>query len=177
MKNIMVVVCGSVAAYKSAKITDMLVAKGFNVHVAVTASACEFVTPMTFKTISNNFVLTNESKHDFDGVAHVELMKNADLVIIVPATANMIAKVANGIADDIVSSMLIVKSDVPRLFAPAMNVSMYENQVVQDNIKKMQQYGWQEIKPVKSRLASGEYALGALEEEDIIVELIEEKIS
>ncbi len=177
MKNIVIVVSGSIAAYKSAKISDLLVTKGYNVNVAITNSACEFVTPLTFKVISNNFVLTEDTKQDYDGVAHVEILKNADLVLIAPATANIIGKVANGIADDIISAMLIVDTEVPRLFAPAMNVSMYENQIVQDNISKMKKYGWQEIKPIENRLACGEYAKGALEDENVIVQMIEEIIN
>lgn len=177
MKNIMIVVSASVAAYKTAKITDLLVAKGYNVNIAITKNACKFVTPLTFKTISNNFVLTDYTIQDYNGVAHVELMKNADIVVVVPATANIIGKMANGIADDIVSSMLVVDVDVPRIFAPAMNVNMYENEIVQANINKLKNYGWEEIKPIRGHLANGEWAIGALEDEYNIVEIIEEKIS
>ncbi len=175
MKRIVLVVSGSIAAYKAADIASKL-SNQFHIDVIMTNGATKFITPLTLQTLTKNPVRTetfNESTSDVD---HIELAKNADLILIAPATANLIGKVASGIADDLASTVLAVNNEAIKLVAPAMNTNMYLNPIVQDNLKKLKKYGWDEIKPRKTMLACGDYGIGALENVEKIVETIEQKL-
>ncbi|OHB72018.1 MAG: phosphopantothenoylcysteine decarboxylase [Planctomycetes bacterium RBG_16_43_13] len=161
-KNVILGVTGSIAAYKAADIASALVQKGINVTVIMTASATKFITPFTLQTLTRNRVLCDQ--FDIDSVidpSHISLTDKNDLVLIAPATANFIGKVANGIADDALTSlMLAVKC--PVLVAPAMNDRMYQNKAVQENMKKLKQFGYKFIDPEKGYLACGSYGDGRL---------------
>ncbi len=175
MKNIVLVVSGSIAAYKSAVIASRLVGE-YNVDVIMTNGATKFITPLTLQTLTGNPVATNTFNEMTLEVDHIELAKNADLILIAPATANIIGKVANGIADDMASTVLAVASKAVRLVAPAMNTNMYLNPIVQNNLEKLKAYGWEEIQPKESLLACGDYGIGALADVEEIIEIINQKL-
>ena len=139
MKNIVVGVTGGIACYKAVEVVNDLTKKGYNVDVIMTKSAQEFVTPLTFQSLSHNKVITDMfDKIDKLDTEHISLAKKADLFLIVPATANVIGKIANGIADDMLTTT-VMATRAPVLIAPAMNTAMWENPIVQDNVKKLQQ--------------------------------------
>ena len=167
--NIVVGITGGIAAYKACGIVSYLKREGANVDVIMTKNACEFITPLTLETLSGNKVVIDMfNSPDYMDVKHISLAKKADLFLIVPATANIIGKVANGIADDMLSTT-IMATKAPVIFAPAMNNGMFENPIVQDNIKKLQNYGYKIIEPSIGHLACGYEAKGKLaKSEDII---------
>lgn len=172
-KTIVVGVTGGIAAYKSCDIVSKLKKLGFNIHVIMTKSACEFVQPMTFQTLSNNFVINHmfEEPKTWE-VEHIELAKKADMFLIVPASANFIGKMANGIADDMLTTTIMAtKSQV--VIAPAMNTNMYENSIVQDNIKKLKEHSCLFIEPDEGLLACGDIGKGKLAHVDTIVNYVE----
>ncbi|WAW14237.1 bifunctional phosphopantothenoylcysteine decarboxylase/phosphopantothenate--cysteine ligase CoaBC [Peptostreptococcus equinus] len=172
-KTIVVGVTGGIAAYKSCDIVSKLKKLGFNIHVIMTKSACEFVQPMTFQTLSNNFVINHmfEEPKTWE-VEHIELAKKADMFLIVPASANFIGKMANGIADDMLTTtVMATKSQV--VIAPAMNTNMYENSIVQDNIKKLKEHSCLFIEPDEGLLACGDIGKGKLAHVDTIVNYVE----
>ena len=151
-KTIVLGVTGSIAAYKIANLASMLVKLNADVHVIMTQNATHFITPMTFETLTNNkcIVDTFDRNFNFD-VKHVSLAKRGDLFLVAPCTANVIGKVANGICDDMLTTT-IMATKAPVLFSPAMNTGMWENPVLQDNLKKLQHYGYHVIEPVVGRL-------------------------
>ena len=160
--NIVIGMSGGIACYKVCSIISFLKKEGANVNVIMTKSALEFITVLTLETLSNNPVVTDmfekRIKHD---VEHISLARKADLLLIAPATANIIGKVANGIADDMLSTVIMAsKSKV--IFAPAMNDAMYENEIVQSNINKLKNYGYSFIEPDVGNLACGYKAIGKL---------------
>lgn len=162
MKKITIGVCGGIAAYKAASLISALKKYDLDIKVIMTKSATQFITPLTLETLSKNKVVTDmfeESNADF--VGHIEYGQNTDLLVIVPATANVIGKSANGIADDMLTSTIIA-STAPTLFIPAMNVHMYENKIVQDNIKKLKDYGYYFLEPDSGLLACGYEGKGKL---------------
>ena len=167
--NIVVGITGGIAAYKACGIVSYLKREGANVDVIMTKNACEFITPLTLETLSGNKVVIDMfNSPDYMDVKHISLAKKTDLFLIVPATANIIGKVANGIADDMLSTT-IMATKAPVIFAPAMNNVMFENPIVQDNIKKLQNYGYKIIEPSIGHLACGYEAKGKLaKSEDII---------
>lgn len=173
--NIILGVTGSIAAYKSAEIASKLKASGYNVTVIMTASARQFINPLTFQTLSKNQVIT----HLFEDVTydplHVSLADKADLIIIAPATANIIGKIASGIADDVLTCT-VVATKSPVLIAPAMDEGMYRNPIVQENIKKLKGLGYKFIGPEKGRLASGRIGLGRLAATALILEAIKKEL-
>ncbi|HLG29107.1 MAG TPA: flavoprotein [Candidatus Brocadiales bacterium] len=173
--NIILGVTGSIAAYKAAEIASKLKAVGHDVTVIMTASAQQFINPLTFRTLSKNQVIT----HLFEDITydplHVSLVDKADLVIIAPATANIIGKIASGIADDILTCT-VMATKAPVLIAPAMDDRMYKNPVVQENIKKLKGLGYKFIGPEKGRLASGRIGLGRLAAIELILEAIEKEL-
>ncbi len=175
MKRLLLVVSGSVAAYKSAYIVDKLVNE-YEVNVVMTKNACNFITPFQLQCLSKNHVATDIINHQSLCVDHIELAKRADVIIIVPATANIIGKVANGIADDMATATLIVQSKAKKFFAPAMNADMYNNPVVQRNIHTLINDGWKELKPRVGTLACGGKGLGTLAKEDEIVASLKEAL-
>ncbi len=175
MKNIVLIVSGSIAAYKAADITSKL-SKKYNVNVIMTQHAKEFITPLTLQVLSQNKVISGLFDPNTAEVDHIELAKKADLIIIAPATANIIAKLVHGIADDMASTVLAVNTTAKKFIAPAMNTNMYTNPVVQANLSKAKELGWKEIKPRETLLACGDYGIGALADVEIIIETINQQM-
>ncbi len=171
-KTIVLGVTGSIAAYKIANLASMLVKLNADVHVIMTQNATHFITPMTFETLTNNkcIVDTFDRNFNFD-VKHVSLAKRGDLFLVAPCTANVIGKVANGICDDMLTTT-IMATKAPVLFSPAMNTGMWENPVLQDNLKKLQHYGYHVIEPVVGRLACGDMGSGKMPSEETLLEHI-----
>ncbi|MEW6296382.1 MAG: bifunctional phosphopantothenoylcysteine decarboxylase/phosphopantothenate--cysteine ligase CoaBC [Thermodesulfobacteriota bacterium] len=171
-KNIVLGVTGGIAAYKAAEIVRLLVKDGATVRVVMTKNAREFITPLTLQTLSGNpvstetFSLTQESE-----IGHIRLADTADLVVIAPATANLIAKLAHGQADDLLTTVLLATT-APVLIAPAMNVHMYAHPVVQENIRKLTSLGYGFVEPAEGFLACGYEGKGRLAEPEDIVEEI-----
>ncbi|NLG93573.1 MAG: bifunctional phosphopantothenoylcysteine decarboxylase/phosphopantothenate--cysteine ligase CoaBC [Clostridiales bacterium] len=163
MKNIVLGVTGSIAAYKAADITNALTKSGYNVDVILTKGGAEFITPLTLQTLSKNRVYTDMFELDYPReVKHISLCKKADLFVIAPASADIIGKIANGIADDMLSTVALAMQGIPLLIAPAMNTRMYENPIVKDNLEKLKKYGYEIIEPKESLLACGDLGKGAL---------------
>ena len=174
MKNINIVIgiTGGIAAYKACGIVSYLKSEGANVDVIMTKNACEFITPLTLETLSGNKVITDMfEKPDHREVEHISLARKADLFLIVPATANILGKVANGIADDMLSTT-IMATKAPVVFAPAMNDGMYSNPIVQDNIKKLRDYGYKFIEPATGHLACGYDGKGKLAKSEDIIDYV-----
>ncbi len=171
-KNILIGVTGGIACYKVCEIISILKREGANVDVIITKNATEFITPLTLETLSKNKVVVDMFKEkDCVEVEHVSLAQKADLILVVPATANIIGKVANGIADDMLSTTIMVTPN-PVAFAPAMNNTMYTNPIVQDNIKKLKKYGYDFIEPIEGNLACGYKAIGKLAKKDTIIDYV-----
>lgn len=171
-KPIVLGVTGSIAAYKIANLASMLVKLNADVHVIMTQNATHFITPMTFETLTNNkcIVDTFDRNFNFD-VKHVSLAKKGDLFLVAPCTANIIGKVAGGICDDMLTTT-IMATKAPVLFSPAMNTGMWENPILQDNLQKLKQYGYQIIEPVEGRLACGDIGSGKMPSEEVLLEHI-----
>ncbi len=173
MKNVVLGVTGGIAAYKAIELVSRLRKLDINVDVAMTASAQKFVTPLTFQSMSQNPVITNmfDEPKAFE-IAHISLAKKADVFAIVPATANMIGKIANGIADDWIStSVMATKAKI--LIAPAMNTVMYASPMVKENIKKLENHGVNFVSPGAGRLACGDVGEGKLAlVDDILAEIL-----
>lgn len=161
-KTVVIGVTGGIAAYKALDVISSLRKNDIEVHVIMTKSAIEFVNPLSFQSLSQNMVVTDmfEEPKSWE-IQHISLAKKADLMLIVPATANIIGKVANGIADDMLSTT-IMAARVPVIFAPAMNTNMYNNPIVQVNIEKLKSLGYIFINPSKGRLACGDEGEGKL---------------
>lgn len=177
MKNVVLGVTGGIACYKSCEIVSRLKKLGFGVDVIMTQHACEFVQPLTFETLSSRPVVTDmfDRKHPWE-VEHISLAKKASIFVIAPATANIIGKLANGIADDMLSTTaMATKSKI--IIAPAMNTNMYENPVVQENMQKLKQRGYIFVEPVAGRLACGDVGKGKMAEPAEIVEKITQVLS
>lgn len=176
-KKVLLGVSGGIAVYKALDVISRLKKKGIEVKVIMTKSATEFVTPLSFQSLSENPVVINM----FDEpkaweIQHISLAKWADLVVVVPATANIIGKVANGIADDMLSTTIMAtKAEV--IFCPAMNTNMYENKIVQKNMATLKDLGYGFINPASGRLACGDIGRGKLENTEIIAEKIIKKLS
>lgn len=171
-KTVVVGVSGGVAVYKALDVISRLRKADIDVHVIMTKAATEFVTPLSFQSLSQNMVIHNmfEEPRAWE-IQHISLAKKADLMLIAPATANIIGKVANGIADDMLSTT-IMATKAPVIFAPAMNTNMYNNPIVQDNIKKLKDYGYGFIEPASGRLACGDVGDGKLADTELIAESV-----
>ncbi len=172
-KNILLGVTGSIAAYKACDIIRGLQRKNFNVTVVMTEGAKKFITPLTLASLSQNKVYEKMFSESFENweIEHVSLAEKTDLLLIVPATANIIGKIANGIADDLLScTAMTVKK--PLVIAPAMNTAMYENKIVQENIKKLQKAKVYFVDAVKGRLACGTTGKGHLAEIEAIIKKV-----
>ena len=175
-KTIVLGVTGSIAAYKMAGVASTLIKKGANVHVLMTKNATNFINPITFETLTNHKCLVDTFDRNFQfDVEHVSIAKQADLVLIAPASANVIGKIANGIADDMLTTT-IMACTCTKLVSPAMNTNMYNNPIVQDNIKKLESYGYVMIEPECGRLACGDVGAGKLPSEEVLVESIEKHL-
>ncbi len=169
-KNIVVGVSGGIAAYKACDVVSKLKKQGFEIDVIMTKNAQEFVSPLTFQTLSNRKVVTDMFERPSDwNVEHIELAKKADVFVIVPATANIIGKIANGIADDMLTTT-IMATEAKKVIVPAMNTKMYHNPIVQENIMKLKRHGYYFIEPVSGLLACGDTGKGKMEEPGVIVE-------
>ena len=169
-KTIIVGVTGGIAAYKACDVVSKLKKLNANIHVIMTESACEFVQPMTFQTLSNNFVINDMFKEP-KTCEHIELAKKADAFLIVPATANFIGKLAAGIADDMLTTT-VMATRAPVIIAPAMNTNMYTNRIVQANMDKLGDLGYRFIDPASGRLACGDIGAGKLADVDDILAFI-----
>ena len=173
--NIVLGVTGSIAAYKAADIISRLKKLGHEVVVILTESGSRIITPITLQTLSKNKVYMDMFEEITPKeVKHISLAEKADLMLIAPATANIIGKIANGIADDFLSTVVMAAANTtPVYIAPAMNTNMYENPIVQANIEKLRSYGYRFIEPKESLLACGTVGKGALADVDDIIKVIE----
>lgn len=176
-KEIIVGITGGIAAYKAAEFVRLLIKEGANIHVVMTKNAQQFITPLTFQTLSGNPVITElftliEEKN----ISHISLADLAHLIVIIPATANIIGKIANGIADDFLTTM-VMATKAPVLFVPSMNVNMWENEILQKNIRILIERGYQFIEPEEGELACHWYGKGRLPELNEVIEKIEEIFS
>ncbi|MHC6179556.1 bifunctional phosphopantothenoylcysteine decarboxylase/phosphopantothenate--cysteine ligase CoaBC [Clostridium sp. JNZ X4-2] len=172
-KTVIIGVTGGIAVYKALDVVSRLKKKNFEVNVIMTKSAAEFVTPLSFQTMSQNIVNVDmfQEPRAWE-IQHISLAKKADLIAVIPATANIIGKISNGIADDLLTAT-IMATKAPVIFAPAMNTNMYNNPIVQDNMNKLMKFGYEFIKPAVGRLACGDSGEGKLENTDFIVQVIE----
>lgn len=171
-KNIILAVTGSIAAYKIANLASMLKKLNCNVDVLMTKNATNFINPITFETLTGNKCLVDTFDRNFQyNVEHVALAKNADVVLVAPASANVIGKLANGIADDMLTTT-VMACTCHKIIAPAMNTNMYCNAIVQDNIKKLQHYGMEVIKPDTGYLACGDIGEGKMPSEQVLLDYI-----
>lgn len=161
-------VCGGIAAYKAAELTRELIREGAEVRVVMTQNATRFVTPLTFQVLSGRRVLTDTFGDDGYDMNHIALADYAELMIIAPATANMVGKAASGIADDLLSTTVMTLR-CPVLFCPAMNAAMYESPIVQDNLEKLRRAGFHVLEPAVGDLACGVSGKGRLPEISLIV--------
>ncbi|MGE5614433.1 MAG: bifunctional phosphopantothenoylcysteine decarboxylase/phosphopantothenate--cysteine ligase CoaBC [Bacillota bacterium] len=171
-KSVVVGVCGGIAAYKAADVVSRLTKMGADVNVIMTANAQKFITPLTFRTLSQNPVAADMfAEPEQWNIKHVSLANKADLLLIAPATANIIGKIASGIADDLLSTT-VMATRAPVLFVPAMNFNMYENAIVQQNIEKLKSLGYFFMEPDTGRMAEGSYGKGRLPEPAAIVDKV-----
>ena len=171
-KNVVLGVSGGIAVYKALEITSLLIKKGINVNVIMTENATKFVTPLSFQSLSQNTVACDTFQEPkVWEIQHISLAEKADVMLVAPATANIIGKVANGIADDMLSTT-IMATKAKVIFAPAMNTNMYENPILQDNIRKLKSFGYEFIEPAEGRLACGSVGKGKLEKPEIIADRV-----
>ena len=172
-KQIILGVTGGIAAYKACDIIRLLQEKGINVTVVMTEAAKKFVTPLTFESLSQNQVYSEMFTQDMSSwdIEHISLAQKADILLIAPATANMIGKIACGIADDLLSCVAMATKALV-IIAPAMNSAMYSNKIVQDNIYRLKKVGINFVDPVKGRLACGETGEGNLADVSVIVKKV-----
>ncbi|MBU1007041.1 MAG: hypothetical protein KKH08_05595 [Candidatus Omnitrophica bacterium] len=169
-KHIVVGVTGSVACYKALDMIRGLREEGFSCEVILTKEAEEFIKPILFQAVSGNKVISSDLfrlPEEWDS-AHISISEKADLVLVAPATANIIGKVANGICDDMLTCA-ICAAKAPVLLVPAMNNNMYQNKIVQENIKKLKTYGYHFTGPIKGKLACGTEGLGHIQDTEIII--------
>ena len=170
-KTIVLGVTGGIACFKAAALASMLVEQHANVQVIMTENATKFVTPLTFEQLTGQKALTDTFDRNFQhSVEHIAVADRADLVLIAPATANIIAKLAHGLADDMLTTTVLA-CDCPKAIAPAMNTKMYENPVTQDNLSTLRRYGWEVAEPASGHLACGTEGKGRLPEPEELLEL------
>ncbi|NLC96296.1 MAG: bifunctional phosphopantothenoylcysteine decarboxylase/phosphopantothenate--cysteine ligase CoaBC [Erysipelotrichaceae bacterium] len=172
-KTIIVGVTGGIAVFKSAQLVSNLKKKGYEIHVIMSENATKFVAPLTFETLSNNKVSLDTFDRNFNfDVEHISLAKKADLFLVVPATANVIAKLANGIADDMLTTTILA-STCQKIVCPAMNTNMLLNNITQDNLNKLRNYGFNIVESGEGLLACGDVGSGRLADLDVIEDEIE----
>lgn len=178
MANITLAVTGSISAYKATDLTSQLTKLGHQVTVLMSQSATEFIAPLTLQALSKNLVHTDVMVEENPSlIKHIDIAKATDLFIVAPASANTLAKLANGFADNIITTVaLALPTDRPKLVAPAMNTNMYLNPATQDNLAKLTTYGFQEIKPREALLACGDFGTGALAEITTIIDTVKESL-
>ncbi len=170
-KTVVLGVTGGIACYKAASLASALVKQHANVQVLMTENATRFISPITFEQLTGNKVLADTFDRSFQhSVAHVSVADRADFVLIAPATANVLAKLAHGLADDMLTTTVLA-CNCPKAAAPAMNTKMYENPVTQDNIAALRRYGWEIVEPASGRLACGAVGKGKLPEPEQLLEV------
>lgn len=175
-KTVVLGITGSIAAYKMANVASALIKEGAEVHVVMTKNATNFINPITFETLTSNKCLVDTFDRNFQfNVAHVSLSQKADVMLIAPASANIIGKLANGIADDMLTTMALA-AQCKIIISPAMNTAMYKNKIVQDNLVKLENYGFEIIKPIVGRLACNSIGEGKLPDENILIDYIKQEI-
>ena len=168
--KILVCVTGGIAAYKAADLVNQLYKDGHEVKVMMTENACKFITPLTLQTLSKQSVITDTfNEEDPEKINHIYYAQEYDRIIVAPMTANMLGKVANGIADDVVSSTLIA-ANVPVILVPSMNTVMYENPINQANLIKLKEYGYKVVEPDEGLLACGVVGKGKFPDISKIIE-------
>lgn len=171
-KTVLLGVTGGIAAYKSATLASMLMKQHAEVHVIMTQNATNFINPITFETLTSHKCLIDTFDRNFEfNVEHVSLAKKADIVMIAPATANVIGKLACGIADDMLTTT-VMACTCKKLIAPAMNTRMFENEIVQDNMKRLMHYGMEIITPASGYLACGDTGMGKMPEPEVLLQYI-----
>ena len=171
-KTVLLGVTGGIACYKSAMLASALVKQHCNVQVVMTANATEFIGPHTFESLTGNRVSVDTFDRNYiHHVEHVALADQADLVLIAPATANVLAKLAHGLADDMLTTTVLA-CNCPKIAAPAMNTKMYDNPVTQDNLALLRQYGWEVVEPASGRLACGAVGRGKMPEPEDLLETV-----
>ena len=176
-KTVLLGVTGGIAAYKAAALASALVKLHATVEVVMTKNATEFIAPLTFEQLTGNRTMIDTFNRNFvHQVEHISLAQRTDLVIIAPATANVCAKLAHGLADDMLTTTVLA-CKCPKLIAPAMNTNMYENPVTQDNLELLRKYGWQVITPASGRLACGAVGAGKLPEPEDLLQYILREIA
>lgn len=176
-KTVLLGVTGGIAAYKAAALASALVKQHACVEVVMTAHATEFITPLTFEQLTGNRTMVDTFDRNFvHQVEHISLAQRTDLVIIAPATANVCAKLAHGLADDMLTTTVLA-CKCPKLVAPAMNTNMYKNPVTQDNLEILRRYGWQVIEPACGRLACGAVGAGKMPEPELLLQYILREIA
>ena len=176
-KCVLLGVTGGIAAYKMANVASGLRKAGAEVHVIMTENATQFITPLTFETLTNNRCVVDTFARDFQyDVTHVSLAKKADLILIAPATANVIAKLAHGIADDMLTTTVLA-SRCKKLVAPAMNTAMLENPITQDNLETLRKYGFTIVEPAVGMLACKDVGSGKLPEPEVLLDRIAMEIA
>lgn len=176
-KTVLLGVTGGIAAYKMADVASSLVKLGASVHVIMTRNATNFINPITFETLTSHKCIVDTFDRNFDfKVEHISLAKAADVVLIAPATADVIGKIANGIADDMLTTT-VMACKCPILVSPSMNTNMYENPIVTDNISRLKHYGYQIVEPASGHLACGDSGKGKLPAPDVLVKYILKEIA
>ena len=176
-KNIVLAVTGSIAAYKIANLASMLMKQHCKVTVMMTQNATNFINPITFETLTGNKCLVDTFDRNFQySVEHVSLAKETDVVLVAPASANVIAKMAHGLADDMLTTTILA-CECKKIIAPAMNTHMYHNPIVQDNLKILEKYGMEVIKPDYGYLACGDIGDGKMPSEETLFSYIEREIA
>lgn len=176
-KTVLLGVSSSIAAYKMCNVARMLTKLGAEVHVSMTSNATNFVHPLTFETLTQNKCLIDTFDRNFQySVEHIAIAKKADVVLIAPATANIIGKIANGIADDMLTTT-VMACTCKKIIAPAMNHNMYHNPIVQENIEKLRRFRYEIIEPVRGMLANRDTGDGKLPDEETLVEYIVREIA
>lgn len=176
-KTVVLAVSGSIAAYKIANLARMLKKLHCNVTVMMTENSTNFINPITFETITSNKCLIDTFDRNFQySVEHVALAKQADVVLVAPASANVIGKIAYGIADDMLTTT-VMACPCKKIIAPAMNHNMYHNPIVQDNIEKLKKYGYEIVEPDKGMLANGDIGDGRMPEESVLLQYILKEIA
>lgn len=171
-KTVVLGVTGGIAAYKMPNLASALVKLGCNVQVLMTQNATQFITAVTFETLTGNKALVDTFDRNFSfQVEHIAVADRADLVMIAPATANVIAKLAHGLADDMLTTTVLA-CNCPKIVVPAMNTKMYENPVTQDNLNILRHYGWEVVEPASGYLACGAVGKGKMPEPEVLLQVI-----
>ena len=176
-KTVVIAVTGSIAAYKIPNLARMLKKAGSDVQILMTQNATQFINPITFESLTGNKCLIDTFDRNFQySVEHVALAKRADIVMVAPASANVIGKIANGLADDMLTTTVIA-CPCKKIIAPAMNHNMYHNPIVQDNLEKLKKFGYEIVTPETGMLANGDSGDGRMPEESLLFQHIIKEIA